>query len=217
MFPLSIVSASHRCCRGLPLTHHLRYAVQDTIFAAGTPCLIRWTGRFFRGRSFLFDGYWSIGVALATLSFCWVVHHWSFLPNTPAPFLSRLCRHHNHCPTYLLPYSLAAVLIIRFHILRCCRYLPLLLPLVSEYIILVNLHLFLPYPSLVVIYLQCISTHLHHLRRPRITDAHNPHFAQNCARFDPPRRYATACFRNYPPPPHFSTAQENVANNWCLM
>ena len=34
-----------------------------------------------------------------------------------------------------------------------------------------------------------------------ISDAHNPHFPQNCVHFAPTRLDAIACLRNYPPPP----------------
>ena len=61
---LSIVSASHRCCRSLPLTCCVRYDVQYTVAATAIPRPILWACRFFIVHSFTWDWDWAIGFAV---------------------------------------------------------------------------------------------------------------------------------------------------------
>ena len=59
------LSIAARCCRGLPLTYCVCYAVQYTVAAAAIPRPILWAGRFFVGRSSAGDGDGATEAAVA--------------------------------------------------------------------------------------------------------------------------------------------------------
>ena len=67
IFPLYVAAAIRCCWHSLLLTYYVQYSGQDTVAATAIMCLILWVDQFFVGRSFTWDGYWSIKSIVASL------------------------------------------------------------------------------------------------------------------------------------------------------